>query len=65
MNEEEYTDETIMSFGKHKGKAFANVPAGWFIWAYDNIKNNPKLTAYIKKNLDAFELESRKGKRFH
>ncbi len=47
-----YTDETVITFGKHKGKKLANVPASWLMWYNEFATNqNPELMAYIKDNL--------------
>lgn len=50
------TDQSLMPFGKHKGKALANVPAHYLLWLYENAENlrNP-LKAYIEENLDVIK----------
>jgi len=29
-------DDDLMPFGKHKGKAMANVPASWLVWFWES-----------------------------
>jgi uncharacterized protein (DUF3820 family) len=49
---EKYDDSTVLTFGVHKGKKLANVPAGWLIWYSETPGNykNPQLMAYIEDN---------------
>lgn len=56
---ENWTDETVMPFGKHKGLKLANVPAGWFLW-YNEFATNqrPELMQYIKENMMCFLQET-------
>lgn len=45
-------DESVLTFGKYKGKKLANVPASWLIW-YDEKaigRKDEALLAYIKEN---------------
>lgn len=59
------TDESIMPFGKHKGKEMANVPASYLLWIYDEwTLPNPRfgfvhqeVKAYIEVNLDVLKKE--------
>lgn len=59
------TDESIMPFGKHKGKEMANVPASYLLWIYDEwTLPNPRfgfvhkeVKAYIEENLDVLKKE--------
>lgn len=59
------TDESIMPFGKHKGKEMANVPASYLLWIYDEwTLPNPRfgfvhqeVKAYIEKNMDVLRKE--------
>lgn len=54
-----YNDETIMPFGKHKGKHLSDVPASYLLWLYEQNKYKPmtSLQEYIHKNLDVLEKE--------
>jgi uncharacterized protein (DUF3820 family) len=51
------TDESIMPFGKFKGKKLANVDASYLIWLYDNNKCFGELKSYIIDNLDILKHE--------
>lgn len=57
-NQEEYTDETIISFGMHKGTKLGNLPDHYCRWLLSQnwIKNkhNEKLYAYLKDNEELF-----------
>lgn len=44
------TDESEMTFGKHKGIKLANIPADYLIWLYENVQLDNDLKAYIKDN---------------
>lgn len=47
-----WNDETVMTFGKHKGKKLANVPSDWLLWYKEFATNqNPSLIAYIDENM--------------
>lgn len=52
-----FTDESIMPFGKYKGKAMVNVPAHYLLWLWENAKLSGTLKTYIQNNLDAIKLE--------
>lgn len=61
----EFTDESIMPFGKHKGKTLANVPDSHLLWLYDNGRMG-RLKTYIESNLTAIKkgaMSGSKGKR--
>lgn len=50
-------DTDKMPFGKHKGDAMINVPAGYLIWLHDEasigVRNAfPQVFRYTKENLD-------------
>ena len=57
-----YTDESIMPFGVHKGKALANVPADYLIFLYERDKVYGELKSYIQDNLDVLRKEVEDGK---
>lgn len=48
-----YEDDTIIGFGKHKGKELENVPAEWLLW-YESAegKKDNLLIEYIEENKD-------------
>lgn len=45
-------DTDPMPFGKYKGTAMANVPAGYLIWFKENGYKNPSNTAVFKYIFD-------------
>lgn len=55
-------DNSIMPFGKHKGKKLANVPAQYLLWLYNQqefvISSN--LKDYISDNLEVLQQETNK-----
>lgn len=56
------TDESLMPFGKYKGKAMANVPAYYLLWVWENV--NPlrdPLKTYIETNLDVIKEEVKRS----
>ncbi len=59
----DYTDETLMPFGKHQNKKLANVPASYLLYLFNSpggLSNHPRLKDYIEKNKEALELEVKK-----
>lgn len=59
-------DTDLMPFGKYKGTAMANVPAGYLLWARRNWSYTDATTpilVYIKDNLDAIQKEFNEEKR--
>lgn len=66
----ELTDESVLTFGAHKGKALANVPAYYLLWILDNFRDwhrQPGLKKYIQANEKLLLEEKRKEeeKRFN
>ncbi len=56
-----YTDESLMPFGKHRGKKLANIPANYFIDFLDKLKDlDIGLKRYINENRDALLKERAK-----
>ena len=57
------TDESIMQFGKYKGKKMKDVPASYLIWCYEQdwILKDPDLFTYIDTNWNALEQEVEEG----
>ncbi len=53
------TDESIMPFGVHKGKALADVPDAYFLWLWRQEwfarDRRSELYNYIKENMDAIK----------
>lgn len=54
-----FTDNTIMSFGTHKGKALKNVPDSYLLWLYESGKAYGKLAMYIMDNLDIIKKDTK------
>lgn len=59
-----YTDESLMPFGKHKELPLEEVPASYLIWLEEqlgqktNMNNTERaLLAYIKDNWDVLQKE--------
>ncbi len=58
-------DNSIMPFGKHKGKRLVDVPADYLLWCYENLTNLSKdLKEYIEGNKDFLEDEFRNKKNY-
>lgn len=49
------TDESVMPYGKYKGKQMADVPAEYLQWLFDNGKCSPDVKRYIENNIDVLE----------
>jgi hypothetical protein len=50
-----YTDETILDYGKHKGKMLKDIPKDYFVNIFKSARDqHPELTEYIEANLDKF-----------
>lgn len=49
------TDESIMPFGKYKGKTLANVPDDYLLWLLRENKCSGEVLQYIKENYDAIK----------
>lgn len=52
------TDESLMPFGKHKGKKLGNVDAGYLLWLYNDGLKAGTLRDYIEDNLEALRNEN-------
>ena len=64
MSYREYTDQTPFPFGKHKGKAMANMPAEYLIWCYGKVTNLEQgIKDYINANMQGLQQEMAKRKR--
>lgn len=59
---EPLTDNSLMPFGKHKGKALVNIPAKYFLWLYGEGCTHPGVKKYIVDNLTELEKEAAKTK---
>lgn len=54
-----YTDETAMTFGIHKGEKLANVPADYLMFLYRESKLTEPLKKYIEENKDILIAEEK------
>lgn len=52
-----YDDQTIMPWGKHKGKHLKDVPAGYLLHIYEGLNKGP-LRDYIEENMDVIAKQS-------
>jgi len=57
-NQPEITDNTPMPFGKHKGKAMANIPAQYLLWLYNEGCSHLGVKKYIISNLEGLKKEA-------
>lgn len=55
--DQEYTDRTIMPFGKYKGKALANIPAPYLLYLYNEGIARDALKRYIEDNMKVLNNE--------
>lgn len=51
------TDESLMPFGKYRGRQMADVPADYLLWLYDAGKCFGQVKDYIFNNLDVLTTE--------
>lgn len=64
-----FGDKDFMPFGKHQGKALANVPATYLLWWYNKIMEQNtviggiymRLKLYVEENLDLLKAEKDKS----
>lgn len=45
------TENSIMFFGKYKGKKLSEIPNGYFLYLYDRKKINGELKKYVENLL--------------
>lgn len=50
-----YTDDTIITFGAHKGKKLSEIPDQWLYWLSSQNVTDKRLRVYIDANLDAIK----------
>ena len=54
------TDESIMQFGKHKGRKLRDVPASYLLWILNTWDEVPfRLHQYLVENQDALLMQAR------
>lgn len=51
------TDNSLMPYGIHKGKAMVNLPDDYLKWLYSNDKCSPDVLAYIENNADTLKIK--------
>jgi uncharacterized protein (DUF3820 family) len=52
LNPNEYTDNTVLQFGKHKGKRLIDVPSLYLKYLWDTDTCFGAMKDYIRDNLD-------------
>ena len=57
MSDVEYTDDTIITFGVHKGKKLIDVPASYPLWVAEQEWCSEKMATYVEDNRDVLEKE--------
>lgn len=57
----DYTDDTIMPFGKYKDKKLSDVPASYLLWLEGTLRRDDwrDLQRYIKDNYEALKLQAK------
>jgi uncharacterized protein (DUF3820 family) len=57
-----YSDDSLMPFGKFRGKSLKDVPADYLLWLYNEAKDlkvkNPDLHGYIYNAMKALKQET-------
>lgn len=62
MSTVKMTDDDLMPFGIHRGKALVNIPADYFIFLYENNRCGA-VKQYIEDNLETLKIEAASQKR--
>ncbi len=52
-------DNSLMPFGKHKGKKMSEVPHGWFIYLYDRGLLRGDIKTYAETNVPILKVHAR------
>jgi uncharacterized protein (DUF3820 family) len=50
-----FTGETIMFYGKYKGRRLDSIPPDYLVWLYENTKVSGSLKTYIESNLNSYK----------
>lgn len=55
---DKFDDDSIMPFGKHKGKPMSEVPSDYLDWLHGQewVSEWPKVLGYIEDNMDLIDL---------
>jgi uncharacterized protein (DUF3820 family) len=59
-NRGKFTDESIMPYGKYKGRKMANIPGDYLIWLFENNKCCYHVSKYIQDNMEVLKSEINK-----
>lgn len=54
---------SIMPFGKYKGKKLSEVPDNWFVWMYDHKKLSGNLKLYAETTIEILKIQARQNKK--
>lgn len=54
-------DNSLMPWGKYKGKKMVDVPAEYLLYWYDDGKLTGDLLEYVKDNLQGLRVEAKKA----
>lgn len=60
-----YTDTTIITWGKYKGRALANIPADYLLYVYTKGWGNTDFKEYLADNLEIIRAEAIKLKNYN
>jgi len=59
--QEKYTDQTVLTFGKHKMKPLMKIPAHYLLWLFENGLRPGPLRTYIVENMNGLLQERDKA----
>ncbi|MFA9212966.1 MAG: putative quorum-sensing-regulated virulence factor [Candidatus Methylacidiphilales bacterium] len=59
----QFTDNSLMPFGVHRGKPMINIPAKYLLWLYNEGCNHDGVKKYLIENLEALNKEAGNNKR--
>ena len=48
-------DDSLMPYGKHKGKKMKDIPASYLLWLFTSRNYNNEVKRYILNNMAAIE----------
>jgi uncharacterized protein (DUF3820 family) len=55
-------DDSLMPWGKHKGKTMAQVPDEYLLWLYENVTVTGPVKRYVTDNIDAIKANVKRKK---
>lgn len=59
----EFNDNSVMPFGKYKGKKMIEIPADYLIWLHDQGCSNHQVKKYLNDNIDVLKTEVKRSKK--